>query len=99
MNNVKKFVRNLQRIVVSVHFIMLAIYFFLNDQVYQENTFMFQYTLDKAQSTGVVGWVMNTEAGTVKGTFQGTKFQVDEMYVNNIYFTGSNNKTIVSNIQ
>lgn len=38
---------------------------------------------------------MNTEAGTVKGTFQGTKFQVDEMYVNNIYFTGSNNKTIV----
>ncbi|VDI21302.1 acylphosphatase-2-like [Mytilus edulis] len=44
-----------------------------------QGVFFRQYTLDKAQSTGVVGWVMNTEAGTVKGTFQGTKFQVDEM--------------------
>lgn len=42
---------------------------------------------------------MNTEAGTVKGTFQGTKLQVDEMYVNNIFLFLVTIKLLYSNIK
>lgn len=44
-----------------------------------QDVFFRQYTYDKAIDVGAVGTVMNTPSGTVKGTFQGTQSQVEEM--------------------
>ncbi|EFN56611.1 hypothetical protein CHLNCDRAFT_144371 [Chlorella variabilis] len=37
------------------------------------------HTQDKARQLGVVGWVMNTSQGTVKGEVQGRDAAVEEM--------------------
>ncbi|KAK3094126.1 hypothetical protein FSP39_024422 [Pinctada imbricata] len=37
------------------------------------------YAFEEAKKVGAVGWMMNTERGTLKGTIQGTSSQVNHM--------------------
>lgn len=46
-----------------------------------QGVFFRKYTKMKAESLGVVGWVENTPAGTVRGEAQGPRAQLLEMKV------------------
>ncbi len=43
-----------------------------------QKVFFRKYTQQKAQELGLVGWVKNTKAGTVVGSAQGAKEQMDK---------------------
>ena len=46
-----------------------------------QGVFFRAYTERKAQSLGLVGWVKNTNQGSVKGVIQGTQDKIDAMKV------------------
>jgi hypothetical protein len=46
-----------------------------------QGVFFRAYTQRKAQSLGLVGWVKNTNQGSVKGVIQGTQDKIDAMKV------------------
>ena len=50
---------------------------FLTSQV--QGVFFRDNTVKEARKLGIVGWVQNTEAGTVIGEIQGPKAKYDEM--------------------
>ncbi|KAI8823003.1 acylphosphatase-1-like protein [Fimicolochytrium jonesii] len=44
-----------------------------------QGVFFRKYTVEKATRLGIVGWVRNTDRGTVEGVGQGTKGPVDAL--------------------
>lgn len=44
-----------------------------------QGVFFRKYTVQKALELKIVGWVMNTHQGTVKGVCQGTKGHLNDM--------------------
>ncbi|CAD7092053.1 unnamed protein product [Hermetia illucens] len=53
-----------------------------------QGVFFRKYTANQAKSLGLNGWVMNTDAGTVKGQLEGPEDKVNEMK-KWLEFTGS----------